>query len=203
LKVYANQKIYLLSGTDAGKAHYLKAQLEKNIKNASVVLVGSASEIQNDKNMMTGQPAPIISVLCDDQPNLGVDFSNRMIQISAETKGIKAFSMYYSPSFEKNAEALRQVNLVYLIDRKINTDGDFEKEILKDYKAKYCSTPSKYAIVGFDVVNDMLSRENKEGEIFKQINKVQTQLATKFEFVKAQNNGAYINTGFRLVRLLP
>jgi hypothetical protein len=108
--------------------------------------------------------------------------------------------MYYSSSFEKKIDDLSQVNLVYLIDRKINTDGTFEKEILADYKAKYCTTPSKYAIIGFDVVNDMLSRENKSGELFKQITKVQTQLATKFEFVKAKNNGAFINTGFRVVR---
>jgi hypothetical protein len=49
----------------------------------------------------------------------------------------------------------------------------------------------------------MLTRENKKGEIFKQINKVQTQLATKFEFVKSKSNGAYVNTGFRVIRLVP
>ncbi|MDO5614756.1 MAG: amino acid ABC transporter substrate-binding protein, partial [Cruoricaptor ignavus] len=68
---------------------------------------------------------------------------------------------------------------------------------------KYCKSPSKYAVIGFDVVNDVLSRENKNGEIFKQINKTQTQLATKFEYVRAKKNGAYINTGFRVVRLVP
>ncbi|MBP3839488.1 MAG: amino acid ABC transporter substrate-binding protein, partial [Chryseobacterium sp.] len=58
------------------------------------------------------------------------------------------------------------------------------------------------AVIGFDVVNDMLSRENKKGEIFKQMNKVQTQLATKFEFEKTKN-GAYVNKGYRVVRLVP
>ena len=48
----------------------------------------------------------------------------------------------------------------------------------------------------------MLSRENKNGEIFRQMNKVQTQLATKFEFEKTKN-GAYVNKGYRVVRLLP
>jgi len=32
---------------------------------------------------------------------------------------------------------------------------------------------------------------------------VQTQLATKFEFVKSKANGAYVNTGLRVVRLTP
>ena len=89
------------------------------------------------------------------------------------------------------------------MDRKINTEGSFEKEILGDYKEKYCKTPSKYAVIGFDVVNDILTRENKKGEVFKQIGKVQTQLATKFEYVRAKKNGAYINTGYRVVRLEP
>ena len=81
-------------------------------------------------------------------------------------------------------------------------DGVFEKEILADYKEKYCKIPSKYAVIGFDVVNDMLTRENKKGEIFKQINKVQTQLATKFKFIQTKPNGAYQNTGYRVVRLI-
>ena len=49
----------------------------------------------------------------------------------------------------------------------------------------------------------MLTRENKKGEIFKQMNKVQTQLATKFEFERVKANGAYINKGFRVIRLVP
>lgn len=199
-KVYSNQKIYILAGNDPGNAQYIRAQLEKKLKNAVVSIVKSADDIKIDKNMMTGQPAPIIAILSDPQQISGEAFTNRMIQLSKESTGNKAFSMYYSSSFEKKIDDLSQVNLVYLIDRKINTDGTFEKEILADYKAKYCTTPSKYAIIGFDVVNDMLSRENKSGELFKQITKVQTQLATKFEFVKAKNNGAFINTGFRVVR---
>ena len=110
--------------------------------------------------------------------------------------------MYYHPSFEKNISELSNEILDYMIDRKINTDGDFEKEVLADYKKKYCKAPSKYAVIGFDVVNDMLSRENSKGELFKQMNKPQTQLATKFEFVR-NKNGAYVNQGYRVVRLVP
>lgn len=103
---------------------------------------------------------------------------------------------------KKNIDELSATSLVYLMDRKINTEGRFENEILAEYKDKYCKTPSKYAVIGFDVVNDMLMRENTKGEIFKQISKPQTQLATKFEFSRIQRNGAYVNTGYRIVRLL-
>ena len=201
--VYSNQKIYIVADAKKENANYLKSSLDKNVKNAQVTIVNTASEIQLDQNMMTGQSAPVIAILASDNDTVGEAFSNKVIALSKEVQGIKAFSMYAVPSFDKKVDELSQASLVYLMDRKINTDGSFEKDILAAYKSKYCKTPGKYAVIGFDVVNDMLTRENKKGEIFKQINKVQTQLATKFEFVKSKSNGAYVNTGFRVIRLVP
>ncbi|WP_312389380.1 LysM peptidoglycan-binding domain-containing protein [Chryseobacterium sp.] len=200
---YSDQKIYVVADAKKENANYIKAGLEKTLKSPTVTIVNSAADIQLDQNMMTGQSAPVIAILANADSAAGEAFSNKVIALSKEVQGVKAFSMYYAPSFEKKVDDLSQANLVYLMDRKINTDGSFEKEILAAYKGKYCKTPPKYAIVGFDVVNDMLTRENKKGEIFKQMNKVQTQLATKFEFVKAKANGAYVNTGYRVIRLVP
>ncbi|MCS4303081.1 LysM peptidoglycan-binding domain-containing protein [Chryseobacterium sp. BIGb0232] len=199
--VYSDQKIYVVADGKKENANYIKSGLEKAVKNPNIVIVNSSADIQLDQNMMTGQSAPVIAVLAND--DMGEAFANKMIALSKEVQGVKAFSMFYSPVFEKKVDDLSQASLVYLMDRKINTDGNFEKEILAAYKSKYCKTPPKYAIVGFDVVNDMLTRENKKGEIFKQMNKVQTQLATKFEFVKSKANGAYVNTGYRVIRLVP
>ncbi|WP_411811428.1 LysM peptidoglycan-binding domain-containing protein [Chryseobacterium scophthalmum] len=201
--VYSDQKIYIVADAKKDNANYLKSSLEKNVKNAQIIVVNTASEIQLDQNMMTGQSAPVIAILASDNDTVGEAFSNKVIALSKEVQGMKAFSMYAVPSFDKKVDELSQASLVYLMDRKINADGNFEKEILAAYKSKYCKTPGKYAVIGFDVVNDMLTRENKKGEIFKQINKVQTQLATKFEFVKSKSNGAYVNTGFRVIRLVP
>ncbi|KMQ68215.1 amino acid ABC transporter substrate-binding protein [Chryseobacterium sp. FH2] len=200
---YSDQKIYIVADSKKDNANYIKASLEKTLKNPTVTIVNSPADIQLDQNMMTGQSAPVIAILANANDSVGDAFANKLIALSKEVQGIKAFSMYYSPVFEKKIDDLSQANLVYLMDRKINTDGSFEKEILAAYKGKYCKTPPKYAIVGFDVVNDMLTRENKKGEIFKQMNKVQTQLATKFEFVKPKANGAYVNTGYRVIRLVP
>lgn len=199
--VYSDQKIYVVADAKKENANYIKAGLEKAVKNPNIIIVNSPSEIQMDQNMMTGQSAPVIAVLANDE--MGEAFANKITALSKEVQGVKAFSMFYSPVFEKKVDDLSQASLVYLMDRKINTEGGFEKEILAAYKSKYCKTPPKYAVVGFDVVNDMLTRENKKGEIFKQMNKVQTQLATKFEFVKSKANGAYVNTGYRVIRLVP
>ena len=200
--VYSDQKIYIVSDESKVNATYIKSHLEKELKNPTVMMVNSASDIQLDNNMMTGKSAPVIAILANDNDTVGETFAAKMIELSKEVENVKAFSLSYSPVFEKKIDELSQANLVYLMDRKINMEGDFEKEILADYKKKYCKTPSKYSVIGFDVVNDMLSRENKKGEIFKQINKVQTQLATKFEFEKSKT-GAYVNKGYRVVRLVP
>ncbi|SKB81552.1 ABC-type branched-chain amino acid transport system, substrate-binding protein [Soonwooa buanensis] len=202
-QVYSDQKIYIVADDSKANANALKVGLEKSLKKPEVIIVNSANDIKADQNMMTGQSAPVIAVLANDDDNVGTAFANRLIALSKEVTGNKAFSMFYNSIFEKKMDDLSQSSLVYLMDKKINTEGSFEKEVLKDYKTKYCKTPSRYAVVGFDVVNDMLSRENKKGEIFKQINKSQTQLATKFEFTRAKPNGAYINTGYRVVRLVP
>ncbi|TXF76233.1 LysM peptidoglycan-binding domain-containing protein [Chryseobacterium sp.] len=200
--VYSNQKIYIVADANKTGANYLKTTLEKAVRNPNIIIVTSPADIQLEQNMMTGQSAPVIAVLVNDNDTVGENFASRIIALSKETPGMKAFSSVYVPVFEKKFDELSEANLVYLMDRKINTEGAFEQEILAAYKSKYCKTPTKYAVIGFDVMNDMLSRENKKGEIFKQMNKVQTQLATKFEFVKTKP-GAYINTGYRVVRLVP
>lgn len=202
LQAYSDQKIYIVADNDSQNANYIKNNIKKQLKNSNVIIVNSAAEIQLDTNMMTGQSAPVMAILASKEENLGNEFAQRMMSLSSETTGVKAFSMYYHSVFDKEEESLRKANLVYLMDRKINTDGSFEKEILATYKKLYCKTPSKYAIIGFDVVNDILSRENSKGELFKQMSKTQTQLATKFEYVKSKE-GAYVNTGCRVVRLIP
>lgn len=201
-KSYSNQKIYILADAEKNNANAIKSGLEKSLKNANVTIVNSALDIQADKNMMTGEPAPVISILASKEDSKGTEFANRLMELSKEVSGLKSFSIYYHSIFEKKEDALTAANLVYLMDRKINTEGSFEKEILTEYKNKFCKTPSKYAIIGFDIMNDVLMRENKSGEIFKQMHKTQTQLATKFEYAKAKKNGAYINTGHRVVRLI-
>jgi peptidoglycan DL-endopeptidase LytF len=200
---FSDQKIYIVADSKKENANYIKAGLEKTLRNPNITIVNSSADIQLDKNMMTGQSAPVIAILASDNDTAGEAFAGRVIALSKEVQGVKAFSMYYAPVFEKKVDDLSQAHLVYLMDRKINTEGSFEKEILAAYKNKYCKTPPKFAIVGFDIVNDMLTRENKKGEIFRQMNKVQTQLATKFEFVKSKANGAYVNTGYRVIRLVP
>ena len=201
-QVYSGQKIYIIGEKDNEEVAYLKEQFEKVLSKADVAVSASVSGIELEENIMTGQKLPIIMVLATDKEDVGIAFSKKIIQLVGQSDGIKAFSMYYNSNFEKNIDELSKSNLVYLMDRKINVEGSFEKEVLEDFKKKYCKTPSKYNIIGFDVVNDALERQ-QTGGFLKNIDKVQTQLATKFEYVRTKRNGAYANTGYRVVRLIP
>lgn len=98
---YSDQKIYIVADSKKTNANYIKSGLEKVLKKPNVVIVNSASEIQLDQNMMTGQSAPVIAILANDSNDVGEAFANKVISLSKDVQGIKAFSMYYAPVFEK------------------------------------------------------------------------------------------------------
>ena len=199
---HSKEKVFIVGEENNPEVIFLKEQLAKELSKTEIVVVSSPSGIELEQNMVTGQSLPAVVILANDNNAVGAGFAKKIIELAKQTEGIKAFSMYYHPDFERNVGPLSKANLVYLMDRKINTDGDFEKEVLAEFKKEYCRTPSKYTIIGFDVVSDMLARESK-GEVLRNMSKVQTQLATKFEYIRNKKNGAFVNTGFRVVRLVP
>ena len=199
---HSKEKVFIVGEENNPEVIFLKEQLTKELSKTEIAVVSSPSGIELEQNMVTGQSLPAVVILANDNNAVGAGFAKKIIELAKQTEGIKAFSMYYHPDFEKNVDPLSKANLVYLMDRKINTDGDFEKEVLAEFKKEYCRTPSKYTIIGFDVVSDMLARESK-GEVLRNMSKVQTQLATKFEYIRNKKNGAFVNTGFRVVRLVP
>ena len=199
---HSKEKVFIVGEENNPEVIFLKEQLTKELSKTEIAVVSSPSGIELEQNMVTGQSLPAVVILANDNNVVGAGFAKKIIELAKQIEGIKAFSMYYHPDFEKNVDPLSKANLVYLMDRKINTDGDFEKEVLAEFKKEYCRTPSKYTIIGFDVVSDMLARESK-GEVLRNMSKVQTQLATKFEYIRNKKNGAFVNTGFRVVRLVP
>jgi len=198
-KAYKGEKIYILGTT---YAKMIEDNLRKSLRQAEIQIVKSEQEIVLDQNMMTGTAVPIIAILASDDAKDKEQFYQQMLKLDSEIEGNKAFSMFYDAIFDNQQDKLKNTGFTYLMDRKINTEGSFEKKVLSDYQEKYCKAPTKYAVIGFDVLNDALSREDSNGEIFKHINKKQTQLATTFEYVKTKE-GAYVNKGYRIVRILP
>jgi len=200
LSVYNGEKIYIVGNSYAQRIQKI---IESSKNNPNVEIISNPESIQLDKNIMTGESVPIIAILASNDEKTKIAFADKIVSLNKNTSGIKAFSMFFSTYFEKIEEKLEKVNFVYIVDRIINTEGDFEKEILSEYDKKYCKKPSKYSIIGFDVINDILERGgNFKGEFLRNIDKSLTHLATKFEYKKTEN-GAYVNNGYRVVRLNP
>ena len=88
---YNNEKIFIVSGNNKSISQALKNNLSKSLKNANINIVNTADEIQLDKNMMTGKPAPVITILASNNDNDGTLFTNKVIELANEVNGIKAF----------------------------------------------------------------------------------------------------------------
>ena len=75
--------------------------------------------------------------------------------------------------------------------------------MLKMYTKEYCHMPDKYAIAGFDVTYDILSRVDEKGNLSNSIMKVETkQVSNKYSFRRIKKNGAWVNQEARLIKLL-
>jgi len=197
---YNGEKIYILGSSYASRIQKI---IEDNTNNPNIEVISNPESIELEKNIMTGDSAPIIAVLASNDDKIKTAFADKVVSLNKNTSGIKAFSMFFSTYFEKIEKDLGKANFVYIVDRIINTEGEFEKEILSKYYKKYCEKPSKYSIIGFDVINDILERGgDSKGEFLRNIDKSLTHLATKFEYKKTEN-GAYVNNGYRVVRLKP
>jgi len=200
LSVYNGEKIYIVGNT---YAVLIQKIIGNKIGNASIEIIPNSENIQLEKSIMTGELTPVIAVLASDDEKIKTSFANKIVSLNENASGIKAFSMFFSTYFEEIEEKLGKVRFVYIVDRIINTEGDFEREILSEYDKKYCKKPSKYSVIGFDIINDILERGgDSKGQFLKNIDKTLTHLATKFEYKKTRN-GAYVNNGYRVVRLNP
>jgi ABC-type branched-subunit amino acid transport system substrate-binding protein len=69
--IYSNQKIYVVADAKKKMPTIIKSGLEKAVKNSEVIIVNSAADIQLDQNMMTGQSAPVIAILANDDNAAG------------------------------------------------------------------------------------------------------------------------------------
>ncbi len=70
---------------------------------------------------------------------------------------------------------------------------------MKKYEAEYCQSPHKYAVIGFDIVYDLLNRMDENKNIVNHLESATSQLATKFKYQKLPS-GSYENVGVRVIR---
>jgi LysM repeat protein len=79
-----------------------------------------------------------------------------------------------------------------------------ESSFFKQYKAKYATLPSRYALRGFDLTMDVLLRQAVSGTFEKSALKIgeTSYISNKFNYHKA-SNGGFVNKAMYILRYTP
>lgn len=199
-------------------AEYAKAAFLKRFGEANVIITKNPNDFKLTEHKSTTQDEegndveqitydPMIAVLASDNNKLGAEFIREVT--AQEPKFIKGFSIFFVPALDvfdvnntKNIQAMKNMGFTYTASRLVNIYGSDEKEIIKNFQDKYCTIPTKYMSLGYDLVYDVIDRMDKSGKISSFDEKrSETRLSTKFGYDKVDNGKAKINKELRIIRL--
>ncbi len=193
------QKVYILADSKKAElATYMQSKLNTHFKD--ILIVSNVDQILQEQNLITESMEQIVPILVTENEELGTAFIDKVDELDNET--VLPFSVFYLSSFDnsKNILKLRKKGFVFVASRKVNLNGFNERKTLKRYEDEYCQSPPKYAVIGFDIVYDLISRMSENKNITSNlVGRSTTQLATKFEYEKLPSN-SYENTGVRIIR---
>ena len=211
----------LTTSKEENIANYIKTGFEKRFSGAKVTVTKNPSDLKlvEHKTIKTVQEGeeikeveeitydPILAVLASENNNLGNQFVKTITEQNAES--IDGFSVYFVPALDvfdtsniNNINALKEIGFTYTAIRLVNTFGANEKQILADFKDKYCMVPTKYMSIGYDVVYDVVDRMDKSGKISDfDAKRSETRLSSKFGYDKVDKGNARINKELRIIRL--
>lgn len=202
MKKYTGEKIYILYDDDhAETAQYFKS-LIKN-KNAEIVLTKNTGDIKPQQNLVTQEYNKIYSIIISNQDSFIANYLNTIIDWNSSQ--IQPISVFYSSLFDnkKYSGKLLDFGLIYSDTKYVNEYGFNEQKTINAYKNKYCNIPGKYAIAGFDVTYDILTRMDNKGNLSDKSMEVEKkQLSNKYSFTKVRKDGAWANQGARIIQLL-
>ena len=204
MKKYADEKVYILYDDDHYKAAmYFQSLVKEKSSNAEIVLTKNAEDIIPDRNLVTNEYNKIYAILFSNQEPIVNKYLDTIVMY--QSNQVNPISLFYSSLFDnsKYEEKLLDLGLLYLDTNYVNEYGFNEQKMLKMYAKEYCHMPDKYAIAGFDVTYDILSRVDEKGNLSNSIMKVETkQVSNKYSFRRIKKNGAWVNQEARLIKLL-
>lgn len=204
LKKYSGEKMYILYDEEHFKtAEFLQSLIKDKKSNAEVVLTKNADDIKSDQNLVTDEYNKIYAILISTQNSIITKYLDSITKL--ESNQIQPISLFYSPLFDnkKYEEKLLNFGLLYLDTNYVNEFGFNEQKMINLYKKKYCNFPDKYAITGFDVTYDILSRVDEKGNLSNSMMKAESkQVSNKYSFRKINKNGAWVNQEARIIQLL-
>lgn len=176
----------------------------KLVEHKTVTTIGEGEEAQEVEEITYD---PILAVLATENNKVGKQFVNTIKEQNASS--MNGFSVFFVPALDvfstsnvENINALKEIGFTYTATRMVNTFGKNEKAIMKDFKDKYCSVPSKYMAIGYDVVYDVVDRMDKNGKISAMdAKRSATRLSSKIGYDTTDNGSAKINKELRVIRL--
>ncbi|MGI9527281.1 MAG: amino acid ABC transporter substrate-binding protein [Weeksellaceae bacterium] len=199
-------------------AEYLKAQFLNRFKGANVIITKNPADLNlvEHKEIITDSNGeetenvtyePALTVLASENNTLGYQYVNTITK--QDPASIDGFSIYFVPALDifdtkniDNINALKEIGFTYTAIRMVNTFGKNEKDILKVFQDEYCTVPTKYMSIGYDVMYDVLDRMNNSGKISDfDAKRAETRLSSKFSYEQAEGGKAKINKELRVIRL--
>jgi len=194
-----NQVIYLLGSpkqTDVLKNIETKL---KELNFSDVKIISNPSEIIIPQNVMTEKYQNIIPVLVSEDVAVANEFITKINELDANY--VTPISFHYFKTFDDQTTItkLSKTGFSYIYVEKANLKDINTIKTLQLFKKSYCEIPDKYAILGFDITYDLVSRMNESGEIID-FQKIQNQISNQFHYIKKSNN-TFENEGVRVGRI--
>lgn len=204
LKKYAGEKIYLLyDNQNKMLADYAEKVISSKYKDADISQITKAEEIIPSQNLVTGEDNKLYAFVLSDNDTFIEKYLQKIITMNP--KLVSPLSLHYFPKFDKSPydSKLLDLGLIYSDNKYVNESGFNESKTINKYKKSYCTTPDKYAVMGFDVTFDILSRLGKGKTISPSImSEEKKQLSNKYYFERVDNKGAWTNRGTRVIQLI-
>lgn len=219
IKAYKDQEVKILTTSkEEVIANRIKTGFEKKFRDAKVTVTKNPNDLKLKENKtVTTSPEgeetevftyePILAVLATENNSIGDQFVSTITK--QDPANIEGFSVFFVPALDvfdtnniKNINALKEVGFTYTATRLVNTFGNSEKVILQNFRDKYCTLPTKYMSLGYDVVYDVVDRMDKSGKISDfDAKRSETRLSSKIGYDKVENGNAKINRELRIIRL--
>ncbi len=193
---YAKELVYIIADNNDANAEKLKNILTNEYNVETIQIINSVDELTVPQNLVTEKYQNIIPVFISKNQTLFEAFSQKLSELEAQY--ISPFSLNYFKRFDEYNSVFYKTGITYTYVSKVELSDNNTQKTLQLFKKKYCESPDKYAILGFDVTYDIVTRMDANGTIINMSDN-QTQIANKYEY--REYNGAYFNTAVRVKKI--
>lgn len=190
---YNRELVYIIAENNDTNATLLKNILAENNAIETIQIINSVDEITIPQNLVTEKYQNILTVFISKSQKFLDEFEQKITQL--DTQYITPFSLQYFKKFDDYDSIFSKTGITYTYVSKADLADFNTQKTLQIFKKQYCESPDKYAILGFDITYDIISRMDEEGNLVNMTDN-QTQIANGFQY--KEYNGAFINTAVKV-----